>query len=399
MPDDRLVPLSMTGDLAPAPRRPSLQVFRGGLPPVEPGFDSPAGEDERAMNARDLRSMAGPVALVCSVGSALVLTGWIRPSRAWSQPVQQQQPGATAPGPAGAGQPGRSDDEKAIRAVDDAFVRDYNGGDSKALAALFTDDAESIESQGDRFQGRELIERRFAETFAASPGVQIAIEIGSIRFLSPDVAKEEGHTVVTPVKEAQQVRPYIVLFVKRHGRWLISSVREGSVPLIRPHDRLRDLEWMVGDWVDQAPDSEVRINCRWSEDGNFLIRSFTVKHRGKPVMTVTQRIGWDPLARRIRSWEFDSEGGYGEGTWSRDGDRWVAKHTGVRPEGVAASSTNVMVKERSDLVRWSSTDRVLGDASIPGSSSYVLVRVPPPPRTPTSGPAATPSSPSPTRSR
>jgi hypothetical protein len=156
---------------------------------------------------------------------------------------------------------------------------------------------------------------------------------------------------------------------------------------------------MIGNWVDQAPESEVRVQCRWSEDGNFLIRSFTVKQRGKPVMSVTQRIGWDPLARRIRSWEFDSEGGFGEGTWSRDGERWVVKHSGVRAEGVAASSTNVMVRERTDLVRWSSTDRVLGDELIPGSNSYVLVRVPPPPRTPTTGPAVPPSSPSTTRSR
>ncbi len=229
--------------------------------------------------------------------------------------------------------------------------------------------------------------------------MKIAIEVASIRFLSPDVAEEEGHTVITPTKEARQVRPYTVLFVKREGRWLMSSVREEPDPLVSPHDRLRDLEWMVGDWVDQAPDSEVRLNCRWSDDGNFLLRSFTVKQRGKPVMTVTQRIGWDPLARRIRSWEFDSEGGFGEGTWSQDGQRWLIKHSGVRPEGVAASSTNVMVKERSDLVRWSSTDRVLGDESLPGADSYVLVRVPPPPRTPKSGRALPGSSPSTKRSR
>jgi hypothetical protein len=212
------------------------------------------------------------------------------------------------------------------------------------------------------------------------------------------VAKEEGQTVITPAKEARQVRPYTVLFVKREGRWLISSVREEADPLISPHDRLWDLGWMIGDWVDEAPDSQVRVNCRWSEDGNFLIRSFTARQQGKLVMSVTQRIGWDPLARRFRSWDFDSEGGFGEGTWSRDGDRWVVKHSGVRPEGVAASSTNVMVKERTDLVRWSSTDRVLGDESIPGAESYVLVRVPPPPRTPTTGGAANTSSPNTKRS-
>jgi uncharacterized protein (TIGR02246 family) len=351
------------------------------------------------MNPRTSRRIVGPLAGVFCVGAVLALYGATRSVRAQSPPAPRQEPGSAASGAVEAARPDPSDDEKAIRAVDEHFVLDYNRGDSKALATLFTDDAEAIEAEGDRLHGREPIERRFAETFAASPGVKIAIEIGSIRFLSPDVAKEEGHTIVTPAKEARQVRPYTVLFVKRDGRWLISSVREESDPLIRPHDRLRDLEWMIGDWVDQAPESEVRVQCRWSEDGNFLVRSFTVKQQGKSVMSVTQRIGWDPLARRIRSWEFDSEGGFGEGTWSRDGERWVVKHSGVRAEGVVASSTNVMVKERSDLVRWSTTDRVLGDESIPGSNSYVLVRVPPPPRTPTTGRAVPPSSPSTTRSR
>src|SRR5438270_13780731 len=97
-------------------------------------------------------------------------------------------------------------------------------------------------------------------------------------------------------------------------------------------------------------------------------------------MTVSQRIGWDPLARQIRAWEFDSEGGFGEGKWSRDGERWVVKHTGVRPEGTTASATNAMDRERPDLVRWVSTDRVVGDESVPEDDAYVLVRVPPPPR-------------------
>jgi uncharacterized protein (TIGR02246 family) len=304
----------------------------------------------------------------------------------------------TRPDGAIASRPGPSQDEKAIRAVDDAFVREYNQGDSKALAARFTEDAEVVEAEGDRYQGRNLIEQRFAETFAASPGVKIAIAIDAIRFLNPDVAKEEGRTLITPAKGSPLARPYTVLLVKRNGRWLIASVREESEPLVRPHERLKELEWMIGDWVDEGSDSVVRVNCRWSEDENFLIRSFTVKRQGKPVMTVSQRIGWDPLARQVRSWEFDSEGGFGEGRWNRDGERWVVKHTGVRPEGATASATNIMSRERADLVRWSSTDRVLGDESIPDDETYVLVRVPPPPRLRSKGPAAPTPSPNTTRS-
>lgn len=32
-------------------------------------------------------------------------------------------------------------------------------------------------------------------------------------------------------------------------------------------------------------------------------------------MTGTQRIGWDPLTRRLRTWVFDSSGSFGEGNW------------------------------------------------------------------------------------
>ncbi|HZW32160.1 MAG TPA: SgcJ/EcaC family oxidoreductase [Isosphaeraceae bacterium] len=344
--------------------------------------------------------VVGPLAVIALLGT--ILGPGLARSQVGAEVSSQPEPPRANPSTRGDGtaasRPGQSADEQAVRAVDEAFVRAYNQGDSKALAALFTEDAEAVEAEGDHLQGRDQIERRLADTFAASPGVTIALEIGSIRFLSPDVAQEEGRTIVRPTQDTRLAQPYTVLYVKRGGRWLISSVREEADPLVRPHDRLKDLEWMIGDWVDEASDSQVRVNCRWSEDGNFLIRSFTVRQQGKPVMTVSQRIGWDPLARRIRSWEFDSEGGFGEGTWSRDGDRWLVKHTGARPEGVAASSTNILIRERSDLVRWSSTDRVLGEASIPGAQAYVMVRVPPPPRTPPRVQAGPSTSPNPTRS-
>jgi uncharacterized protein (TIGR02246 family) len=290
-----------------------------------------------------------------------------------------------------------SGDERAIRAADEAFVTDYNKADSKALAARFTGDAEVVELEGPRYQGRDLIERRLADTFAASPGVKLALDVEAIRFLSPDVAKEEGLSRLTTAQGAADSRRYTVLYVKRDGQWLISSVREEADPLVRPHDRLKELEWMVGQWVDEAPDSVVHLTCRWSEDENFLIRTFTVRLQGKPVMNVTQRIGWDPLTRQVRSWEFDSEGGFGEGRWSGSGDRWVIKHAGVRPEGTTASATNVMVRERPDRVRWVSIDRVLGSEPSLEEESYVLVRVAPAPGLELKGtaPAPVPSSPAP----
>jgi uncharacterized protein (TIGR02246 family) len=282
------------------------------------------------------------------------------------------------------GAPRPSPEAQAILAADESFVKEYNTGNVKALAARFSEDAEVVEADGTRFQGRPLVEQRLAETFDESPGAKLEIKGESIQFLTPDVAKEEGRTTVTPAKGAPETRRHTAILVKRDGRWLISSLREEPEPAVPPHERLKELEWLIGEWVDQGPDAHVRVTCRWSDDTNFLVRRFVVNSQGKPALTIHQRIGWDPLARQFRSWEFDSEGGYGEGKWSHDGDRWVIKHSGVRPEGIVGSATHVVVRERSDLVRWASLDRSIGDQSVATEQNYVMVRVPPAPQAPIS---------------
>ena len=348
-----------------------------------------------------------PPALVLLAWAAVGLSEWTMLGRTHAQAeARPETPQAPPPPPPAAGDreagdargKGPSEGEKAILALDDAFIREYNKGDSKALAAMFAEDAEVLEAEGDRYQGREQIEQRLADTFAANPGVKIAIETDAIRFLTPEVAQEEGRSLVTPTVGSPVESSFTVLYVRRDGRWLISSVREDPVGVARPHDRLKDLEWMVGEWVEERPDSSVRLSCRWAEGGNFLLREVTVKREGKPVMSISQRIGWDPLARQIRSWEFDSAGGFGEGRWSRDGDRWTIKHTGVQAEGMVSSATNIMTKERPDVVSWVSTDRVVGDETLPDTEADVLVRVPPPPQTKPMAPATPAPSPNATRS-
>jgi uncharacterized protein (TIGR02246 family) len=311
-----------------------------------------------------------------------------------SPPQEQKAPSSPAKSaPAAAVAAPESQGEKEIRAFDELYVRDFNSANTKALAARFTEDAEVIEDDGLRYQGRTLIEERLAETFAAAPGARMAIEIDAIRFLSPDAAKEEGRTIVTPAQGGPAThRRYTALLIKTGGSWLLSSVREEHDPMVSPHDRLEVLAWMLGDWIDEGPDAVVRVNCHWSDDRNFLIRTFTVKREGKDVMTVTQRIGWDPAAKQIRSWEFDSEGGFGEGKWGGDGDRWVIRHTATRPDGATVTATNTMVRERPDLVRWNSTDRFLGHEPIPDEPDFAFARVPAPPAAHPSAPA-TPAAP------
>jgi uncharacterized protein (TIGR02246 family) len=298
---------------------------------------------------------------------------------AGSGPCSGQQPARGGPGGIEDVASLASAQERELRAFNASFVEAYNRGDIEALASMYAEDAEVFESDGARYRGREIIEQSYAELFKAEPGGRLELSPRELRLLSPEVAMEEGRSVVSPAVGPPSSRLYTSLFVRRDGRWLLASVREEDDPLVPPRERLRELEWMIGEWIDEGPESETRVDCRWSADGHFLLREFSVRQAGEVVMSVSQRVGWDPVAGSFRSWEFDSEGGFGEGKWFRDGDRWVVSEAGLRPEGVPASSTRILEKLGPDQVRWTRLDLRVDGELVPLQERSVLTRVPPAP--------------------
>ena len=245
---------------------------------------------------------------------------------------------------------------------------------------MYTEDAELIDELGVRTEGRAAIEEYYRSLFQNGPGAAIDISVDSLRFLSPDVAKEEGHTRLNSAGTPQSVRRYTALFVKKDGRWLCSSDREEHSAQVAHHEHLMPLGWLVGEWVDQGSDATIHAVCRWSDDKNFLLRDLTVNVRGKPVMTVNQRIGWDPLGKQVKAWVFDSEGGYGDELWARKGNQWVIKSTGVLPDGRTASATHVLTPAGPNSARWHSSERTIGDQSLGEPIEYTMVRRAPAPQ-------------------
>jgi uncharacterized protein (TIGR02246 family) len=296
-----------------------------------------------------------------------------------SGPTRQASPAGPSGQDAGKAPPAadRSADEAAIRANVAQFVKAYNAGDAKAVAALFTPDAQIVDKEGNAAEGREAIAQTFADLFAATPQKRIEVFVDSIRFVGADLAMEVGSTKETPApNEPPEYDRYTVLHVKRDGKWQMALARDEEGPAPTCHEELRPLAWLVGEWVDDGGSTVVLSSCRWSEDGSFLLQDFKLRVNGEDAMNVTQRIGWDPVAKRIRSWVFDSEGGFGESVWTRNDDGWIIKATGVRPDGTTASATNVLIPTGTDGYVWRSTDRVVADEPQPGLEVKV-VRKPP----------------------
>jgi uncharacterized protein (TIGR02246 family) len=304
------------------------------------------------------------------------------------QSVQSQPEPAKPASPTGSGRDegqarggaDRSADESAIRANIAQFVKAYNAGDAKGVAALFTPDGQAVDKDGDAAEGREAIAKTFGELFAARPKKKLEIFVESIRFLGADLAMEVGTTKETPApNEPAEYDRYTVLHVKRNGKWQMALARDEEGPTATGHERLEPLAWLVGDWVDDGGSTVVYSSCRWSEDGNFLLQDFKLQVNGQSAMNVNQRIGWDPIGKRVHSWVFDSEGGYGESDWTRDGSAWIIKATGVRPDGTTASATNLLMPTGTDGYVWRSTDRIVGDERQP-QTEVKVVRKPPQPK-------------------
>ena len=272
-----------------------------------------------------------------------------------------------------------SPEEEAIRETAKKYIAAFSGGDAKAAVAIYTDDAEYIDPQGNTYQGRQAIEDLLAAFFKNYPERKLDLLIDSIRIVSPTVAIEDGVSIVATSKDTPpQSFQYTAVHVKSDGHWQTASVRDRVLNTPRQHRaQLTQLDWLVGDWVHEGDDALVHFSCHPVDNGHFLARKFTVQVAGQHTMTGIQRIGWDPHAGKFRAWVFDSDGGFSEGYWRHDGDAWILKLTGVTPDGQSASCTSIYTFVDGRTMTFRSVHHEVGGIELPDSAPVTIVRQPP----------------------
>ena len=269
----------------------------------------------------------------------------------------QKQPKPPAVGKA----PGRVEDEAAIRKQSAAFLRAIEKGDAKALAVFWTEEGEYLGSDGASFRGRAAIEEAYAKAFAKKAMLKAEANIESIRFLSRDTAIEEGYARVQKGKSEQPVSSrYSILYVREGGAWLMAVLREWPDEGIA----LRDLDWIIGTWTAKVEDTEIRATYEWDESKKFIRVRSTIKGKDRNV-TLTEMIGKDPRNSSLRSWLFESEGGFGDATWTWDGKRWSLEATGVQANGSEMTATNIITRLDNDTFTWQSVDRTVDGEEVP----------------------------------
>lgn len=267
-------------------------------------------------------------------------------------------------------------DEAAIRKSVESYVAAFNKGDAKALAALWSPEAVYTNpASGEQVVGREAIAKQFGEIFADAKKSKLEAKTDSIRFVSPNVAVEQGTAKVIRPEQAPDESEYTAVYVKRDGQWLLDRVTEEDVPFVTSHyEQLKDLEWLIGRWVDADDEATVVTECNWTKNNNFITRSFTVQIRDQIDMAGMQIIGWDPSTKQIRSWVFDSDGGFGQATWKKNGKRWYIQQSGVLPDGRKSSVVNIITRLDDTSCTLQSVNRTVDGELLPNIDEVKIVK-------------------------
>ncbi len=271
-------------------------------------------------------------------------------------------------------------DEQAVRQVSASLVRAFNAADVKQVQELFFESADLTDDAGAVHRGRSEIVKLMEQFFAKFPGAKSTMTTDSVWLVGPGIAIQEGQRAVTTRdgKSAFASR-YTLVLMKEGGRWKIASAKETEDDTgLTAHQRLVPLAWLVGEWIDESPDAVVKISCRWSEDKNYLLADYNTQLPGKKALKSQQRIGWDPLTQKVKSWVFDSDGGHGEASWTPVESRWLVKSSAVFPDGKTGSAMLTFEPRDKDTFMLKGTDRLQGDTSLP-DFEIPIVRKPPEP--------------------
>jgi len=248
---------------------------------------------------------------------------------------------------------------KAIRRATEAYREAVENGDVEAAAKFWTSEADYVDHLGHAFKIQAALE---AAKNGAQDGGRIArpplkIETLAIRLISPDVAMEDGIIERAVAVEDQQAKGrYCAVWVKRGSEWLIDGVRESAYSPVTSSNHFEGLEWMVGEWVAEGPDAKAEVSCSWGPKKCYLLRQIKFTPKKAETISATQWIGWDPVRERVRSFEFDSLGGFREGVWTKDGDAWVVAITGAAPGGRRVAATNVYSRVDDKTATWEMVD-------------------------------------------
>ncbi len=255
------------------------------------------------------------------------------------------------------GAPGNEANEAyaAIRQAADEHREALENADFAAVDKFWTPEADYVDQFGHAFKIRAALEAaklRIEKEGKIGPP-PLRTESLAIRLISPDVGIEDGiiERPSTGGRAASKGR-FCAVWVKRDGKWLIDGIRESAYSVNNSANHFAGLEWLVGEWTAEGDDAKAEATYSWGPNKKFIQGQIKLTLGGKPPVSITQWIGWDPVREQLRSFEFDTDGGFHEGVWAQDEDAWVVTTTGVGADGKKDEGSRILTPIDDHTALW-----------------------------------------------
>ncbi|QDU30493.1 SnoaL-like domain protein [Anatilimnocola aggregata] len=266
-----------------------------------------------------------------------------------------------------------------LQATIDKYVAAYSAGTIDAVMSHWADDADFVDIRGRFHEGKDLISALFRRGFANNPGRKLELKSAARKFLTPDVAMDDGILELIDASGDKDSGRYTVVWTKVNGKWLIRSARD--IPLeaeeaaaAEQSPPLEELGWLVGKWEAKSEKHQITLDCDWQLDKSFLVQTFHVKSAEDDFRVVTY-IAFDPAEGRFRSWFFDSRSGFGGGSWTKRGNVYRVAIVSVLPDGQIGSSLMTWESIDADTLAWQALEREVGGEPLPDATQkYVRTK-------------------------
>jgi uncharacterized protein (TIGR02246 family) len=241
----------------------------------------------------------------------------------------------------------RPDDTAAVRKAIEGFAGAFQKGDANAAAAFLTSGAELIPDEGPPLRGRDAIQQALAAHFAKNKNVKYSLEFEATRFPSRDSAIQEGTLSAHAERGESSSKRFSIMCLREDGKWLLAFIKEWP----DEDEDLKDLDWLIGTWSAKRGEQEVRTKYEWFGNKSFIKAEFTIQGKEKAVSGI-QMIGLDPTTGDMRTWIFEANGGFGEGTVEREGNKWIFESSTNMTDGSVLEAKNILVQVNKDTFTW-----------------------------------------------
>lgn len=267
-------------------------------------------------------------------------------------------------------------DQMEIRESTEAHTQAFNVHDSEKLTSLWDEDALFINLTTEEIvEGNKNIAVFFKNLFEKKGAKNIRMLLSNVSSSGENVALAQGILEVSFADQYIWKGAFKAEYIKHDDKWFISSLSVNEINSSETQFKhLKELDWLAGNWIDAENPVEVAYSNLWDKNKNFLVQNFTYSVLGQEELKGMQIIGWNPTEKKICSWTFNSDGGYGTGIWSKNGSTWSVNQNFVLPRGGKATSTHTYNVNNASSYTFLDTNRIVDGKKLPDIGPFKIIR-------------------------